>query len=97
VIREIQLGTASPGEHVYHEPPSGVLRVCIVGDDAHLDWDYHGDPEDEQQREAVTHSFRVPARSLLLALQAVWTTTPGPPASTHPLPTPAPGGDSPTS
>jgi hypothetical protein len=44
VIREIQLGTANPDEDLIYEPPSGILRLCIIGDDAHLDWEELPEP-----------------------------------------------------
>jgi hypothetical protein len=73
VIREFQLSTADAGEAEIHEPPSGILRVSVIGDDAHLDWHQQPRPDTTGTDTPLTAcSFRVSTRSLLLALRAAW-------------------------
>jgi hypothetical protein len=73
VIREFQLSTAHQDEDVIYEPPTGILRVSVIGDKAWLDWeeqlDDQGQPSDRQLKRA---SFQVEARSLMIALRAAW-------------------------
>jgi len=70
MIRHTLLSTAMPDEDELTEPPSGMLKVTVIGDTAHLDWG-----PTNQVGECIdppTCSFQVPARSLLLALRAAW-------------------------
>jgi hypothetical protein len=46
--------------------------VCVVGDEAHLDWREQRRPDQSPDTPARGCSFRVSARSLLLALRAAW-------------------------
>jgi len=61
MIREFQLSIDSSDEHEVHQRP-GILRVSVIGEDAHVIWEETG----------ARGSFRVSARSLLLALRAAW-------------------------
>jgi hypothetical protein len=74
VIREFHLSTANADDGQVYEPPTGILRVAVIGDEAHLDWEAQPEPgatPDEPERHSAC-SFRVSARSLLLALHAAW-------------------------
>jgi hypothetical protein len=73
VIREFLLSTANSDEDESDESSPGVLRVSLVGDDAHLTWENQAKPGAETAgNRPASCSFRVPARSLLLALRAAW-------------------------
>lgn len=75
MIREFEIGTANGDEDEYYEPPTGLLKVSLIGDDAFLDWAPHDGPVDPAragEEPPKPCSFRVPARSLLLALRAAW-------------------------
>ena len=70
MIRETLLSTAMTNEDDLTEPPSGMLKLSMIGDMAYLDW-----APTDQVGEWITPptcSFQVPARSLLLALRAAW-------------------------
>jgi hypothetical protein len=72
VIRETQPSTADLAEDTYHEPPTGVLSLSVIGEDALLKWQPHRWPPDEapDRLEPPVCEFQVRARSLLLALKA---------------------------
>jgi hypothetical protein len=74
VIREIQLSTANPDDEEIYEPPTGVLRIAVIGDDVHLDWHAQLAPDAQpaDTERPASCSFRLSARSLLLALRAAW-------------------------
>jgi hypothetical protein len=80
VIREIEISTASTAGEDFHEPPSGVLKLCVVGDEAlltwvPLDWPVGTAVDGEDAEEIVPPmlcEFRVSARSLMLALRVAW-------------------------
>lgn len=70
MIREIAIAADTSLGGVITEPPSNELGLCVIGDDAILELfacNEHG-VRDAQPISRV----RVPARSLLLAVQAVY-------------------------
>ena len=67
MIREIQISATDSSERGYHEPPSKVLNVAVVGTEAFLT--LHSFDETGKLGEELC-AFQVRARSLLLALQA---------------------------
>ena len=66
MIRETVLTTTSDTEEA---APSGLLRLAITGDNARLAW-IPADPGTDPPWSG--HTFRVSARSLILALRAGW-------------------------
>jgi hypothetical protein len=89
VIRETFLSTALPDEEEITEPPSGILRMVVIGEVASLDWA----PTDAVGERTAPPwcSIQVSARSLLLALQAAWDDNhPGAAPIDHPHPRPVP-------
>jgi hypothetical protein len=89
VIRETFLSTALPAEDGITDPPSGILRLVVIGEIASLDWA----PTDAVGERTAPPwcSFQVSARSLLLALQAAWDDNhPRAAPIDHPHPPPVP-------
>jgi hypothetical protein len=66
VIRKQTLSGSSWEGEPYADPASGELRLVVDGDTAVLDW------REEGLRGNRSCAFQVPARSLLLALEAAW-------------------------
>jgi len=67
-LREITLSVADPEDGQTYEPPTCVLSLAVIGDRVHLDLTRQL-PDEPPVREC---SFRLSARSLLLALRAAW-------------------------
>ena len=67
-LREITLSVADPDDGQTYEPPTRVLSLAVIGDRVHLDLTRQL-PDEPAVREC---SFRLSARSLLLALRAAW-------------------------
>lgn len=67
MIRDITISAKSPEDDQYHEPPTRVLSLAVIGGDVHLDIYEHGIKE--RAADPVAR-IEVPARSLLLALTA---------------------------
>lgn len=73
MIREFQLSTTGgDDEQQIYEPPVGILHVCVIGEEAPLDWREQLRPDQPSADQVRACSFRVSARSLLLALRAAW-------------------------
>jgi hypothetical protein len=68
MIREIQISAATGDEDRYTEPPSMLLVLSVIGEDAHLR--VHACGEQGKANGEALCDLQVPARSLLLALQA---------------------------
>jgi hypothetical protein len=64
MIRETVLDTTTDDN-----PAAGLLRLHVTGDDARLQWTPNDPPDVDPP---PSYSFRVSARSLLLALRASW-------------------------
>lgn len=63
----MSIAALGKGEDEYYEPPSRELNLSVIGSNAHLsvvELDRHGN------RQEASKDIIVPARSLLLALQA---------------------------
>ena len=88
MIRQTLLSTAMHDEDEVTEPPSGMLKVTVIGDVAFLAWT----PTDLSAEwvDPPACSFQVSARSLLLALRAAWDDNhPGVATIDHAAPPPA--------
>lgn len=68
MIREIQISAAAGDEDSYTEPPSMLRVLSVIGDEASLR--VHACGETGKAADEAVCDLRVPARSLLLALQA---------------------------
>lgn len=68
MIREIQISAAAGDEDGYTEPPSMLLVLSVIGDEASLR--VHACGEKGKASDKPLFDLQVPARSLLLALQA---------------------------
>jgi hypothetical protein len=68
MIREIQISAAAGDEDGYTEPPSMLLILSVIGEEASLR--VHACGERGTASDKPVCDLHVPARSLLLALQA---------------------------
>lgn len=66
-IRNINIAARGQGEDFYTEPPSQVLDLSVIGEDAHLSV---VELDEKGARVTSDRDVVVPARSLLFALRA---------------------------
>lgn len=69
MIRDVYISALDPGDDEPHEPPAQIVNLAVMGKVAALDLYELGD--NEQLRGDPVARIRVPAQSLLLALQAL--------------------------